>query len=570
MAGSPALKKPIEDALVGLIIGSFDGGLQSDVDPSDLPISASPDCENVRFSSMGSLEGRDGWSIVQAIVNGTLVDGQNRFFDTNDSECIVIFANGNLYDVSNSRTKAGVYASGTRVASTVLNGELIYSDGDTLYNVNTTGLRYYNPATNTDNYITSSGSPGTMGPPAAKALTTYQGCVLAGNCKFVDGSLHPDSVCRSNVADKTSWIATEEHQVGYSEGGKINCLIPFSLSTESITPQRCVFVGKDGTQVYALNGSPGSFEEIQIRCSVGVLDPGTVSAIPMGDGAAVVFLGTDSQFWATNGVTAQPISDKKIRKELREWVRDQYAADPEARFYAARDFAHYLYVANVGGGRHYCFDWDRQVFTRYRGWPDGPMIESRDSGKQPILYNFSPVEGSIKQIKLDDGDTDNTTAIRPYWASGYLRGEAGEGGTNAGDPSTDKLWYYAILDYATEDTDYQIEFTTNRGRGPSCTVEFPTPDTAVATTSGAHAAVYDTDVYDDPNAVYDGAVTEPGVYTEYRVKKRIKYTARNGRLGILQAQDLQCKISLADTQSGHFEVRTLTLKLSPTRGMRRV
>jgi hypothetical protein len=567
MAGSPSLQKPLEDALTGLIIGSFDGGLQSDVDPTDLPISASPDCENVRFTSMGSLEGRDGWSIVQQVVAAaaTRADGCYRFFDSNDDECIVVFIDGNLYDMSNSRTKAGVYAAGNAVAATQLNGELVYSDGTTLYAGNTTGQRYYNPATDVENYITPSGAPFSMGPPAFKAATTYQGSILVGNLKFVDNSLHPDSVCSSNVVDKTTYLTAQEHQVGYSEGGKITCLLPFSMSTESITPQRSVFVGKDGTQVYALKGDVGSLSEVQIRCSVGVLDHRSVAAIPMGDGAAVIFLGTDAQIWATNGVTAAPISDKKIRKELRAWIKKRLTEDATTKFYAARDFAHYMYILNVGGGRHYCFDWDRQQFTRYRGWPDGPMIESRDSSKQPVLYNFSKVGSDLKQIRLDDTSTDNGTNIRPYWKSGYLRGSVGDGGANAGDPSTDKLWYWAILDFATDNPDYQIEFTTNRGRGPTCTVQFPKPAEAVI----SNAAVYDVSDYDDPGAVYS-AESLFGDYTEYRIKKRIKYTAANKRLNILQAQDLQCKISLAGEDAGHFEVRTLTLKLSTARGMKRV
>lgn len=566
MAGSPAQKKPLEDALVGLIIGSFDGGLMSDVDPTDLPISASPDCENVRFSSMGSLEGRDGYSLVQQVAEGGRIDGWCKFFDSADNPCLVAFVGGDLIDITNARTFSSVYASGVDVTCTPFLGELVYSDGETIHDdgTNQSGQRYYDPAGNTEGMNISSGLALSMGPPAAKWLTTYQGSILAGNCKLTDGTARPDSVYACNVADRTTWLGAQEHPVGYSEGGKITCLVPFSLSTDSISPTRTVFVGKDGTQIYALKGSVGSFEEIQIRASVGVLDPYSVSTIPIGDGAVVVFLGTDKQIWVTNGVTAQPLSDQKIRKELNQWITQRIAEDPAVRFYAARDFAHYMYILNVGGGRHYCYDWNRQTFTRYRGWPDGPMIEDRDAVLQQILHCFSVVDETVKQYKLDDGTSDIGTAIAPYWKSGYLRGSATDSGGNAGDPTMDKLWYWAVLEFSTDTGQYQINFTSNRGRGPSTTVLFEGEDVPEADPDGG---VWDESEWDEANWQEGGLF---GTYTEYRRKKRIKYTAANGRLGVLQCQDIQVEIRLQDGNSGHFEIRNLTIKLSPTRGMRRV
>ena len=230
--------KPGDDALLGVDITDFSAGLLSDIDDLNIPVNGSPDCENV-MPGLGSCEARMGWRILTKVKLGTTKqpDGFAGFKDSAGTGKLIVFHDGNTYAVSIqgavSPLGTGVYAAGNRVAHSAINNKLYYSDGETITTVGSdkTGMRVYDGTTD-QAHIGDTGTVGSIEIPAAKVLASYAGSLVAGNLKFTDGTSQPHTIINSNVNNTAVWFSSDAHSVAPGVGGEINCIVPFSVSTE--------------------------------------------------------------------------------------------------------------------------------------------------------------------------------------------------------------------------------------------------------------------------------------------------------------------------------------------------
>lgn len=570
MAQNAALRKSLEDALLGLEIGDFSGGLQSNADIQDLPLNASPDCENVLFLP-GRIRGRKGY-LVRAASRPADADGGFFFYDTAGTRWIVEFNNGNLYTMADDYTVtlrvSSVYTAGNRVTATVLNGILYFSDGETILTggATDTGIRYYDPVSDPAAApgLLTAGGGSTIPTPACKVLRTYAGSLVLGNIKYVGGTYARDSILWSNVNDPTTINGTNIFRIGAGQGGEINSIEPMGISSVGISPFRALFVGKTVSGVFLLTGalSVSDLSEKILNAPVGVLDGASVKFIPGPDGSGLVlWLGTDNLVWYTNGVQSDVLS-RPISRELSTAIQDRLTLG-QSKFRAVRNFADYLYILDIGPDAtgqnvHYVYDWDQRLWTRFKGWPTGYWIEAKDSSSQYVIYCC---DESSRIVEANVGSQDGSGGtITKYWKSCYLRGDADNQGNNAGDAEIWKLWKWIYASFRTDDGSLTVTATVNLGFGASATVTL-TPDSF---SSGA-ALVWDSGTWDTTVWASAGAILQP----PYKLGKRLAVdTDISGDVkGPLGGYDIQLTVS--DTTDSWFEVLSLKLLYLP-KGRRRV
>lgn len=92
----------------------FDGGLNTKFSPPDVPINASPDCQNVQFTRQGSVETSYGYRKWQtaAIGSGT-VDGLHPYADASSSLRLLAVCSGTVYMASGVSGETFTAISGT-------------------------------------------------------------------------------------------------------------------------------------------------------------------------------------------------------------------------------------------------------------------------------------------------------------------------------------------------------------------------------------------------------------------------------------------------------------------------
>lgn len=568
------MDKPLEDSLDELVLSGMDAGLMPDLDGNDMPVDGAAACSNIMFDENGSFQSRSGWVRRFKIMTGldVTIDGAAEFLDSTRSRRRVVWANGNMYDCSTMDASSiveysSVYATGNPICYASMYGELVYSDGVTIGTGDggkKSGCRVYDPITPSEGLLLGEVGDLFTEIPAAKAMCTYDSCLVLGNLLRTNGTtIEPESIIWSRVADIRGFYGTNQRGVAIGDGGQIVALQPFTLSNENVAPSNGIFVGKDGSCSFSLRGPVSDLEEIRIKSSTGVIDGNTVSFIPYTKGGVVVYLGNDRQFYVTNGVTADSIVEDRIRKEVKDYINDRLSVNPAQRFYAGRNYLNNQYVCNLGGGRWYAFDWNRVRWTRYDGWPDGAVLETLNSSRQHQLYILEldrvtdAPSLSVQMCQMNSSRTDNQENINPFWQSCWLRGGIGQNGENTGSINKSKLWYFCTIDYATDFGAIKLEFTPNQGQGATQTYVIP----AFAESS---AAEYDEAEYDE--AEYSGA----GVLVPKTVRFRIPRVNSRGEKSIFQGRDIQVRISLdPSTPQALFKVNSLSLAFTE-RGMSHV
>ena len=546
-----------------ITISDFSGGLVSNVDAADLEANQSPDCENVKFSP-GRLIGRLGWVAWYTSVAAN-PDGIFFFYDSNEARRIVVFANGNCYDYTNmaapTLVETGSYTAGNKVCATVLNSKLYFSDGTTIHTDGgggQTGIRIYDPPTSTSAtaLLLTSGTTGTIATPACKQLTTYAGSLVLGNLKYVGGTTAKHSVLWSNVNDPTTIIGTNIFAVGGGQGGEINSLIPFGVSSVGVTPYRALFVGKSQIGIYQLKGSlsVSDLSEVLINDPVGVLNGDTVQYVQGldGEGGFVAFLGTDYRVHWTDGIRSGELSSN-ISDELSQAIADRFSVSSTAKFYSVRNDDDQMYVLDTGvdgSGNtiHFCYDWSLKAWTRYRGWPSGYWCAVKDGSSQNALLCLDKNGTNLAQANV--GLTDNGTTIAPYWKTGWLHGS---------DKHLDKNFKWLYVRFATNSGNITYTAQSNQGEGHQAT------GTQTITAATDDSAVWDTAVWDSAVWAAGGASN----YTAYHRRSRlfVQTSGLDGSRETLKGTDVQVKLSTSNT--GHFEVLGAMVEFQP-RGRKRV
>lgn len=547
------LKGNLDDAMLSLRIVDFSGGLNSESDPQDLPLNASPDCQNVKLLKPGRLIGRNGY----IVTIGSLAakgDGVAFFYDANGNRRLALWSNGNIYDITTgtlSSIATGIYAAGNRIAWTILNGVLYYSDGVTITGsgASASGTRKWDPVAATEGAVISSGSTGTIPTPAAKVMTTYAGSIVWANTTY-SGTTYTDGLIFCNVNDPTTVLGTQLTRVGQGQGGAINSCLPFAVSAAGVSPFRALFVGKSQQGIYALQGALGQTTEILVNCPTGVRDGATAKFVYIPNvGGCIVFLGTDNKVWYTNGVVSGELSSA-IRTEISDYIKNQLGLSLTQAFTAVLNYSDFQYVLDLGGSRQYVYDWDKQIWTRYIGWPSGYWTEARDPSGNPTMY----VASSTNVSQCNIGSTDNGGAIAPYWKTGWL---------NIGDPELLKIWKWIYVSYYTDTGALNINATTNQGMGSTASGTM-TPTTYAPTGN----VLWDQAQWD----VDKWAASGSAAYNPYKSRMRlvVPTTGLDGSPESLRGYDVQVKISEDPSQpTGHFELLGFNLLYLP-RGRKRV
>lgn len=515
MGSSLAATRAGDEALMGVDITDFSLGLLSDIDDLDLPLNGSPDCENV-MPKQGQFDGRAGWRVLATILATTTdPDGIASFKDTSDIVHILVWHGGNVYHVTTggivTTLETGVYAAGNRIAFTPYANKLYWSDGDTIWNsgADYSGQRVYDGSSAA--MLVGSGLPGSISPPAAKVMASYAGQIVLGRCKLVGGTSEPHILRPSNVNDATTYLSSLAQNVAPGEGGEINCIIPFSVSTEALDLSRTLFVGKSEGKVFGMQGALGALTENVINIDAGVLDGAAASFIPgpSGQSGVVVFPGTDYQVYVTNGVTADSLSKDRVSEEVAAYINDRRASGTTVKFTSIRNSQDTQYVLDLGGSRQYCYDYKRKNWTRYRGWPSGYWTRTEDSIHRQMLLVACIVDGNLVVAECNRGLDDNGVAISPYWVTPKLRGDAGGEGQNAGDASKLKNWGPLFLDVSTDSSDFVAELETDHGEGQTATASFAIVPNA---TAGSTIARYGIATY---GTTYKYGATLTAIFASY-------------------------------------------------------
>lgn len=538
MPQQKTLKNNLDDVMTAIQITDFSGGLNSESDPSDLPMNTSPDCQNVKFNKAGRVIGREGFMDKITGLAGA-PDGLAFFYDVGGGRKIVLWAAGNIYNVSDlvsaSLIASSVYTAGERVAWTVLNSVLYYSDG-------TIPLRQWDGTT--EQAVANSGGAGTIAPPAARVLTTYAGSIVAGNTN-VGGFQEPHAVRWCVVNDATTWFGTDIQEVGAGQGGEVNTLISVGVSSVGVSPYRAIFVGKSRAGVFVLKGALGTLEEVLVNAPTGVLDGLTAKFLPGPDGSGyILFLGTDYKVWATNGVTTQEVSGA-IRSELHEFVTETVSSTSKPVFCAVENYEDFQYILDVGRNRQYVLDYDRRIWTRYSGYPSGYMLSARDTNGNQLMLVADRTTNRL--CKLNEGLTDNGAAINPYYKTGWL---------HAGDPDLFKVWKWLYLAFRTDTGQVDVTAQVNQAEGVSCSFSMLSGGTNVG-------AIWDV-------SLWDVGLWGQTVLHAYKKKARFFHntTGLDGSVESLRGFDIQ--LTLAGSPAGSaFEILGLTILFLP-RGRKRV
>ncbi len=550
MPKSLSLKSTVEDALRVVALTDFSGMLKSELDLLDLPLNAWENCSNVKLEQ-GKAVGRDGY-VVRATI-AAIADGLAFFYDSAGTRRAAVWMSGNLYSLNLSTwattlLESSTYAAGTRVVHTVLNRVLYYSDGTTIRTsgANDSGISYWNPGTGAVGMVISSGTAATIETPACKALCAYNGQLVLGNIKYVNGTTAVDSILWSNVLDPTTIVGTNIFAVGNGQGGAINSLMPFRIGAEGVSPFRALFVGKE-LSCYQLDGAltPSTLSETLITAQVGVLDGFTVEAVPIVGSARsiqILWLASDRQVWMTDGISADPLT-LEIKTELYNWISDRLAASATQEFNAYLDLANGHYVLDVGGNRQYCYDYRVKGWTKYNGWPNGIFVPAKDASSRDIVFMVDRANARICQV--NSGTDDNGTAINPWIKSAAIHG---------GDPTEDKTWHWVFGFWSTDESSIKVTATNRLGQGEYAEVTLEPAAVTAGTFSKFDSAIFDTDVF---------AATEITGYVPMQNKARLVHRPDNAPRRLLKGSTVQVKVEQPTDATGRFELLAIFLKYLP-------
>ena len=206
----------------------------------------------------------------------------------------------------------------------------------------------------------------------------------------------------------------------------------------------------------------------------------------------MIFLGSDSQFWKTNGINAV-VASLPIQNLVQSAVGNAYISNPKARFFAGYNEQFAYYFCNVND-MQFVYKWDTQIWTLFQGWPNGPILNATDNNGIPSLYVASNVSSQLGLFQVGvPGTPDNTLMPSVYYKTAWL---------HAGDPEILKLWHWiAIMAYNTG-TVYSV---TARGLARSNDGSFMQTDpiylkTAPQGTSG-NPFILNVSILDGPNVL---------------------------------------------------------------------
>jgi hypothetical protein len=371
----------------------------------------------------GRLQYRGGWTPYSTLP--FTADASYQFYDADEASHFMVWAGGNLYDcVSGSPTliASSVYVPnappvGGRIGHCDLNGILYWSTGSV-------AIQFWDPVGGGLGPVAQTGSSPV---PSSPFLTIYTNSIIACGVNFtpaVEADFQSTVFSWSAVNEPGNWTAANSQAVGPDNAAHIEFATQFGMAEIGVAPFRNLIVGRADQGIYSYSGALGQLIESVINCPVGCLDSGSVQYLPSAESfGTVVFLGTDGQFWATNGITAYPIS-LPILPVLSSTIQSALTTNQNQRFWSSYNEKLQYYYCDIGGTQ-FVYKWDLKCWTKFTGWPSGPAFTVNSGGTTnfgvPSVYIASsnastPYLGLVAQDQI----TDNGSTPSVYYQTPYL------------------------------------------------------------------------------------------------------------------------------------------------------
>ena len=433
-----APKGQLEDSYQRLLLNDFAGGLNTYQGAISLPSNTSPDMLNL-LPLPGKLKYRGGVTPYADLT--ATADQAFEFYDSNGAKHFVVWEGGNVVDVVSSTAVAvesTVYTAGVKVGACTLNGVLYWSTA-------TVPLRFWNPVTATKGAVVQTGA---TAPPASPYLLTYTGAIVALGVKYGTSAYQPTVMGWSVVNEPGNWSAAESQAVGpLRTSASLAFGIVLGIANTGVPPTRTFIVARSDVGLISYTGALGSLQENAINCPVGCLDGASAVFCPGADGFGdVIFLGTDGQFWKTNGINAV-VASLQVQQSVQAQVTDALYNSTPYRFWAGYNEEYLYYFCNVNGFQ-FVYKWDIQQWTVFYGWPNGPILNTTNAQGIPTLYVASNLSSELGFFAIGIiGATDNGSPPNIYYRTAWL---------HAGDPELLKIWSFISLLATATGTVYQV------------------------------------------------------------------------------------------------------------------
>jgi hypothetical protein len=424
------LKAVFDDGLPTVKLPDISGGLNTMEGILSLPSNQTPMCANV-IGFPGRTLYAGGYSLyTQNTVNTSGADASWEFFDVNNAKHIIEWRGGQMFDTVNGvlvTVSGATYTAGQDIGHVDENGVLYWCTASV-------PLQAYNGSTNTA--VVSSGSAGSVAIPTGTYLCAYAGSIVVAN-PGISGSANPGSFIPSNVNDPTTFIGANLTATG--SNNYIEAMVPMGVAAGGVPPTNSIMV-LGSKYVILAQGPVNSLKLNSVNVPVGCLDGNSVVYVPTGDLlGSVVFMGTDTQFWWTNGITAEWIS-KQILDYVNINVQDAYNYNPNQRFFAAYNGRYQYYICDlgVGGGQQLIYRWQSKAWYVVQGWPSGAYLTGTTGIGFPCNYVAS-ADANTPGMYIVGQDNINFNGTNPqiFFNTPYL---------HANDPSLDKEWQYITLE----------------------------------------------------------------------------------------------------------------------------
>lgn len=534
-------KDTLDNSYARLVLSDFSLGLNTYKGALALGSNESPDMLNV-IPFPGRLQYRGGWDIHSTIPLNP--DHVTNFFDTNGTKHFITWAGGNIYENVNSSPTlllSNVYVPGQLVGSVVLNGVLYWSTA-------TVALQFYNPVTSTSGDVVQTG-PSLV--PMSPYIFLYTQSIVALQVDFGTG-VQENVFSWSGINDPGYWDAAQSQAVGPRNGGSLVFGVVMGIANIGVAPFRSFIVGRDDEGIYGYSGALGTLQEFLVNCPTGCIDGASAQYLPSaGKLGTVVFLGKDAQIWATDGISAEPISIP-VLPTLAADVQNAIVADGlSVRFFSGYNERYQYYFVCVNG-KQYVYKWDLKAWSLFSGWPVGPVMTAPNSNSLPSLFvaSKSTYSGNyvLAEIALDQ-TKDNGSIPSVYYKTPYL---------HMGDPNMFKEFHWIVPFFLQTGSKYTVGGTSlPRPDGTFYTTSTLTFTTQQSAGTVSNPFILDTSILDGTDVLGSAVVSAIGTGTPQVNKGRLSCPITgtgmlkgvSGLNQVLMGKAAQFTISLSSSSS---------------------
>jgi hypothetical protein len=260
-----------------------------------------------------------------------------------------------------------------------------------------------------------------VAPPSGTVLAGYAGSLICGN-PTVSGTYYPGGFIYCNVNDPTTWVGANINQLGSNEF--IQWIIPLGVSAAGVPPTGSFMIGCT-TTIFVYQGALNALTQHVVNSPVGAQDANSAYFVPAPDlFPGVIFLGSDGQFWITNGITTGCIS-LKILNLVFSLVQGAKLAFAAPKFYATYNAQYQYYLCDFGTNQQLVYMVQTKAWYFVNGWPSGPYINGHDNSGFPNNFVAVGSESGFTPGLYETGQAGtsfNGTPPTIFYSTAYLHG----------------------------------------------------------------------------------------------------------------------------------------------------